>query len=189
MDQQRKATIIHEIKYWKDNHLLPPHYCDFLLALYTEGTGDVNDELDDLLSPEPAPSDSTLSMLMPHLFSLLMISIVPLMLSGLLLLEFSIMIEVAIVFGGIVVVSLFYFLSRHVKVLTVSYSRALYFISLVLAGLYLSGSFANPFLYRMIVLFFMVIVGVSLGVLKKDRWLLLVSGLMVILGLTGLFIQ
>ncbi|MGM0523072.1 MAG: hypothetical protein ACQER2_03360 [Bacillota bacterium] len=188
MDQQRKATIIHEIKYWKDNHLLPEHYCDFLLALYTEGTGPVADELDDLLQPEPLTSDRALSMLMPHLFSLLMISIVPLMLSGLLLLEYSIMIEVAIVIGAIVIVTLFYFLSQHVKVLIVSYSRALYFVSLVLAGLYLSGSFANPFLYRSIVLVFMVIAGVSLGLFKKDRWLLLVSGLMVILGVIGLFI-
>jgi hypothetical protein len=188
MDQQRKATIIHEIKYWKDNHLLPEHYCDFLLALYTEGTGSVEDELDDLLHPNPTPSDGALSMLMPHLFGLLMISIVPLMLSGLLLLEFSIIIEVAFVIGAIVVVSLFYFLSQHVKVLTISYSRALYFISLVLAGLYLSGSLPNPFLYRIIVLVFMVIAGVSVGIMKKDRWLILVSGLMATLGVIGLFI-
>lgn len=188
MDQQRKAAIIHEIKYWKDNHLLPEHYCDFLLALYTEGTGPVADELDDLLQPEPAPSDGALAMLMPHLFGLLMLSIVPLTLSGLLLLEFSIMIEVAIVIGAIVVVSLFYFLSQHVKVLNVNYSRALYFISLVLAALYVSGSFTNPFLYRTIALVFMVIAGVSVGIIKKDRWLIIVSGLMTALGIIGLFV-
>jgi len=188
MDQQRKATIIHEIKYWKDNHLLPEHYCDFLLALYTEGTGPVADELDDLLQPESSSSDSALAMLMPHLFGLLMLSIVPLALSGLLLLEISFMIEVAIVIGAIVVVSLFYFLSQHVKVLTVSYSRALYFISLVLAGLYLSGSFTNPFLYRAMVLSFMVVAGVSVGIIKKDRWLIIVSGLMTALGVIGLFV-
>ena len=167
MDQQRKAIIIHEIKYWKDNHLLPEHYCDFLLALYTEGTGPGDDDLDDLLQPESSSSDSALAILMPHLFSLLMISIVPMMLSGLLLLEISFMIEVAIVIGAIVVVSLFYFLSQHVKVLNVNYSRALYFISLVLAALYVSGSFTNPFLYRTIALVFMVIAGVSVGIIKK----------------------
>ncbi|GEM00497.1 hypothetical protein SAMN05421839_10136 [Halolactibacillus halophilus] len=188
MDQQRKATIIHEIKYWKDNHLLPEHYCDFLLALYTEGTGPVTDELDDLLQPEPASSDDTLAMLMPHLFGLLMLSVVPLMLSGLFLLEFSTIIEVAFVMGAIVVVSLFYLLSRHIKILTVSYSRALYFISLVLAGLYLSGTLAIPFFYRTMVLVFMIIAGVSVGIIKKDRWLLLVSGLMIVLGIIGLFI-
>ncbi|MFC4388505.1 hypothetical protein ACFOZ1_11910 [Gracilibacillus marinus] len=40
MDAERKKVIINEIKYWKDHRLLPTHYCDFLLALYTEGQGD-----------------------------------------------------------------------------------------------------------------------------------------------------
>lgn len=187
MDQQRKATIIHEIKYWKDNHLLPAHYCDFLLALYTEGTGAVDDELDDLLQPK-STTDNTLSLLMPHLFGLLMLSIIPLVLSALLLMNFTVIMEVGVILGGISVVSVFYFLSRHVNVLLVSYSRALYFISLVLAGLYVSGLFSEAFFSRFIVLVFMVIVGVSFGLYKKDRWLLLVSGLMTVLGVIGLFI-
>jgi hypothetical protein len=37
MDEKRKETIIKEIKYWKKSKLLPNHYCDFLLTLYTEG--------------------------------------------------------------------------------------------------------------------------------------------------------
>lgn len=37
MNKQRKETIIHEIKYWKESRLLPERYCDYLLALYTEG--------------------------------------------------------------------------------------------------------------------------------------------------------
>ncbi|MBM7620293.1 hypothetical protein JOC95_002146 [Bacillus tianshenii] len=39
MDRQRKDTIIREIKYWKESRMLPEHYCDYLLALYTEGEG------------------------------------------------------------------------------------------------------------------------------------------------------
>ena len=39
MDENRKQIIIKEIGYWKNNKLLPEQYCDFLLALYTEGTG------------------------------------------------------------------------------------------------------------------------------------------------------
>ncbi|MCF3941790.1 hypothetical protein [Oceanobacillus alkalisoli] len=34
---ERKVTIINEIEYWKQHKLLPEHYCNFLLALYTEG--------------------------------------------------------------------------------------------------------------------------------------------------------
>ncbi|TYS68771.1 hypothetical protein FZC76_07455 [Sutcliffiella horikoshii] len=37
MNNHRKETIIKEIDYWKRNRLLPDQYCDYLLALYTEG--------------------------------------------------------------------------------------------------------------------------------------------------------
>ncbi|MFB5662090.1 hypothetical protein [Alteribacillus sp. HJP-4] len=43
MDKSRKELIVKEIKYWKDNQLLPSEYCDFLLVLYTEGE-EGNDE-------------------------------------------------------------------------------------------------------------------------------------------------
>ncbi|SDI86151.1 hypothetical protein [Alteribacillus bidgolensis] len=39
MTEERKKIIIKEIKYWKKNHLLPEHYCNFLLMLYSEGEG------------------------------------------------------------------------------------------------------------------------------------------------------
>lgn len=37
MTEDRKATIINELNYWKKNKMLPTVYCDFLLALYTNG--------------------------------------------------------------------------------------------------------------------------------------------------------
>ena len=37
MDENRKKIIVKEILYWKDNRMLPEQYCDYLLALYTEG--------------------------------------------------------------------------------------------------------------------------------------------------------
>lgn len=37
MADDRKAIIIKEINYWKEHKLLPRMYCDFLLALYTQG--------------------------------------------------------------------------------------------------------------------------------------------------------
>lgn len=44
MGDQRKQTIINEIKYWKSHRLLPSEYCDYLLALYSEGDDHSNDE-------------------------------------------------------------------------------------------------------------------------------------------------
>jgi hypothetical protein len=40
MDDHRRKIITNEIKYWKQNKLLPEHYCDFLLNLYTEGSSE-----------------------------------------------------------------------------------------------------------------------------------------------------
>jgi len=37
MAKERKQIILNEIKFWKQNKLLPDHYCDFLTTLYTEG--------------------------------------------------------------------------------------------------------------------------------------------------------
>lgn len=37
MNETRKKIIIQEIKYWKQNKMLPEKYCDFLLTLYSGG--------------------------------------------------------------------------------------------------------------------------------------------------------
>lgn len=37
MSNQKKQIIMNEIKFWKQNKLLPEHYCDFLMTLYSEG--------------------------------------------------------------------------------------------------------------------------------------------------------
>ncbi|MEC2076532.1 hypothetical protein [Metabacillus fastidiosus] len=37
MNKEKKTIIIEEILHWKRNKMLPHTYCDFLLALYTEG--------------------------------------------------------------------------------------------------------------------------------------------------------
>ncbi|MBY0122318.1 hypothetical protein [Bacillus sp. S/N-304-OC-R1] len=37
MNETRKKIIINEIITWKNNRMLPEQYCNYLLALYTEG--------------------------------------------------------------------------------------------------------------------------------------------------------
>lgn len=41
LDDQRKKIIISEIENWRKNHLLPEHYCIFLLKLYSAGEHEV----------------------------------------------------------------------------------------------------------------------------------------------------
>ncbi|WP_102345567.1 hypothetical protein [Bacillus sp. Marseille-P3661] len=40
MNKTRKDIILKEIHYWKEHHLLPEHYCNFLITLYTEGSAE-----------------------------------------------------------------------------------------------------------------------------------------------------
>ncbi|KGR78522.1 hypothetical protein [Ureibacillus manganicus] len=44
MPNPRKQIILNEILFWKQNKLLPEHYCDFLMTLYSEGTEIGNEE-------------------------------------------------------------------------------------------------------------------------------------------------
>lgn len=37
IDSHRKQIILSEIDFWKQNNMLPEHYCDYLFTLYTEG--------------------------------------------------------------------------------------------------------------------------------------------------------
>lgn len=52
MTNPRKKIILNEILFWKQNKLLPEHYCDFLAALYTEGADP--EELEPVQHPKQA---------------------------------------------------------------------------------------------------------------------------------------
>lgn len=39
MNETRKKIILNELKYWKKTKMLPEKYCDYLIALYSEGDG------------------------------------------------------------------------------------------------------------------------------------------------------
>lgn len=52
MTNPRKKIILNEILFWKQNKLLPEHYCDFLATLYTEGA-DI-EELEPVQHPKQA---------------------------------------------------------------------------------------------------------------------------------------
>ncbi|GIN55804.1 hypothetical protein J8TS2_01230 [Lederbergia ruris] len=37
MKDDKKTVLLNEIHFWKENKILPEHYCDYLIALYTQG--------------------------------------------------------------------------------------------------------------------------------------------------------
>lgn len=50
-EKLKKDMIIKEISFWKKNHLLPEHYCDFLTQLYTEGQS-ISEEREEILAQQ-----------------------------------------------------------------------------------------------------------------------------------------
>ncbi|MCJ8006856.1 hypothetical protein ACFFF5_00945 [Lederbergia wuyishanensis] len=45
MDDKRKKIILKEITFWKQNKMLPEHYCNYLIALYTEGEEQLQEKM------------------------------------------------------------------------------------------------------------------------------------------------
>ncbi|WP_226677320.1 hypothetical protein [Mesobacillus jeotgali] len=66
MDDHRRKIITNEIKYWKQNRLLPEHYCDFLLNLYTEGSS----EADSTRKKRPSGTKGIIGFILVGLLSL-----------------------------------------------------------------------------------------------------------------------
>ena len=65
MEDNRRNIIVKEIQHWKQSHMLPEQYCNYLLALYTEGA-----------SPEPVKNGKiSYNMLYHSLASILLLTI------------------------------------------------------------------------------------------------------------------
>lgn len=42
--KEKNEIIVNEILFWKENRLLPAHFCDYLLTLYTGGNNDFDEK-------------------------------------------------------------------------------------------------------------------------------------------------
>ncbi|MBW8348138.1 hypothetical protein K0H71_01615 [Bacillus sp. IITD106] len=51
MDDKRKNIILKEISFWKQNNMLPEHYCNYLMALYTEGQEEIQAKVEKRKQP------------------------------------------------------------------------------------------------------------------------------------------
>ncbi|WP_227934945.1 hypothetical protein [Alkalihalobacillus deserti] len=87
MEYKRKEIIIKEIKYWKQSKLLPEHYCDFLLTLYTEG-----ESLD-----QESKENSAVTKLKPFLFFITAQSLFLLAVLVIYFTDFSLIMQITIV--------------------------------------------------------------------------------------------
>ncbi|QTC43535.1 hypothetical protein I7V34_09990 [Bacillus sp. V3] len=87
----REAVIINEIKFWKQNNMLPDQYCDYLLALYTNGSEHI---------PESTENKGTRNL---HIIAIIIsVSIISISLFVIYFTELSVVLQTAILTGFVV---------------------------------------------------------------------------------------
>ncbi len=118
----RQAVIINEIKFWKQNNMLPDQYCDYLLALYSKGE-------ENLSNPSPEKGK-----FQPYYMTILLSSVVMFIsLFVIYFTELSVVLQTAILTGFVVLLmgSGIYYTKK--KVSTVFFLIAAAFIILLLS--------------------------------------------------------
>jgi hypothetical protein len=102
MEEHRKKVIINEINYWKRNRMLPEHYCDFLLNLYTEG------------SSKSAPEAKNSKFPLSNILSVFLVGLLSLSVLLFYFTELSLILQIAVIilFGISSLISGIYLFSR-----------------------------------------------------------------------------
>ncbi len=114
MNNSRKQIIVNELLYWKKSRLLPDQYCDYLLALYTEGN-------------QPKETRKEKKGMVLQLMNLIFLLLIPISVFFIYFTELSIILQTAIlslfIFAGIFAV--FYFSKKgipyHIPIISASF--------------------------------------------------------------------
>lgn len=182
-DKEKKKIIISEISFWKSNHLLPEHYCDFLTQLYTEGRS-LSEESEQNLAQQSLLKKDKPSFAKTLLFIITAIAIVALVAMMFLFGQNLAWIPTVIAILLLIAITLFIAKTPYTKTLvtTLAYASAallLFAISVRVTGmLFTANNFA-----LFIVLFINCAVWIVLGKLLKQVYFLIsgILGLLIIL--------
>ena len=172
MTKQRKQIIVNEIAFWKQNKMLPDHYCDFLTSLYTGGAIEQTERTIDVKQSILAKERKAI--IHKYLFY-------PLLAIGLLIvLQFVPIVWLSIAIGGIVglVISFYgirFAMNKHIAapLLHVSAALLLLWVSVQISTTYFAGS--NTSLY--VVLCINCVSWIILGIWQKLIYFTLAGGL------------
>ncbi|GGJ62974.1 putative membrane protein [Anoxybacillus voinovskiensis] len=172
MNEKRREIIVREIEYWKRSRLLPEHYCDYLLALYTEGE----------VTPSAAPSRKRWATVFFLLFICLLLP------AGVLVIyftELSFVLQMLLLafFVGICLMAIWRWRKEALVHLPLISGAFLLFLATVrLSDYYFSGSKAVLSLVIFLNCFLWIVIGM------RFRFLYLtISGVLGLLLLTGSF--
>jgi hypothetical protein len=150
MDTKDHKTniIINEIQFWKQNKMLPEHYCDYLLALYNQGE-----------DTDEKPAGNRKLPVGAVAISLLIIALIPVSLFVIYFTELSFVLQTAILTGFVVLLIFagIYYSKKEIVLPVIYISAALIILiySVNVADAYFQGSliatyiilFANCFLW------------------------------------------
>ena len=178
MNAQRKAIIIGEIKYWKESKLLPAQYCDYLLALYTEG--------------EQVPTDSKLSQRRGNgltiLFMLLNLILAPGTALIILNTSISVMYSIFILALLFIICLGTSYLGWRVYGIDSNYLSLALLLNILIISLIVVNQWVSQPLYGLIIIFAQLAVWIGLGIKYSNKLLIIISCLGLIVSVTILVI-
>jgi hypothetical protein len=122
VEDHRKKIIIHEINYWKSNRMLPEHYCDFLLNLYTEGSSS---------APRSVQKKTITG---PQRLSILLLALLSLSIFLFYFTELSLILQIslAVIFGAASLLTVGFLIARsHLKLIPLLAASLLFLVTCV----------------------------------------------------------
>ncbi|WP_423407429.1 hypothetical protein AABM38_16780 [Heyndrickxia sp. MSNUG] len=172
MDDQRKKIIVNEINYWKQNRMLPEHYCDFLLNLYTEGI------------TEAEPASKKIQFELPRILTVFLLGLLSLSVLLFYFTELSLILQMTIIilFGISSLISGIYLISNSYLKLIPLLATALILLIITIQAAEIS------FPDNTYILYFVTIANCLLWVIAGVKWKMISFKISGIAGIIILFI-
>ena len=164
MAHERKSVIIDEIKYWKDHQLLPKEYCDFLLALYTEGA--------DTSEQEPSKKRIPFKDIGSLLYVLLLLSLLPLSFLVIHFTELSILMQTGLLlfFLGFSTLNIWFFYRKNS--IQVHVAIIVFLLLLFLYSAYFSNEWTNQAWINHSIIVLNCLIWIGFGMKQKLSYLI-----------------
>lgn len=172
MDARRKAIIINEIIYWKESNLLPDQYCDYLLALYTEGT----DEKSDTPAKKQRKNMLTIFFLMINLF------LVPFIALIIINTDITIVLSITYLILALAICLTLSYFGAKVFLIDSTYISLALLLNIFLISLIVVNQWIPQAWIGLMIVFIQLVAWVVLGAKISNKWLM-------IMGILGLAIS
>ncbi|MBQ0140038.1 MAG: hypothetical protein KBT36_12140 [Kurthia sp.] len=182
-EKQKKEIIIKEITFWKANHLLPEHYCDFLTQLYSGGT-DLTEEQEKEMAKQSILKEEKSSFI--KMMGLVILVIFTLAMIALMFLFVSNYVWIPTIISIVIFTAVMYFIFKTAKnpTITTTFAYATAALLLFAISVRLTTTFAsNNMMAIFLVLLGNCIIWIIVGKLQKQIYFVIsgILGLVIII--------